>query len=222
MAKGAFKRIKKLKEPDQFQAKSGNFIRWVNERQKLVLILVILIVGSAFGLTFYKDNWVQNSKDAAGMLFNLENEYTKSKDQKQYENKLNLLLEQFPSTVASSQARFKLGRLRFRDAQYAKAVDHFLGGISRQSDNTIKAAAYLGVAVSYEGLRDWKSAELNYRKVLDQNIEGFSSEALFALGKGWFKADDPNKGRKFLEQLISEKKSQVLVSKAQDILDANR
>ena len=114
----------------------------------------------------------------------------------------------YEPTVQGAYASFLLGELAYRKNLYERAEEYFLNSYAHlpPEDTAIRATAHLERGLSLVPLGNWREAadELNtYLSLTHESIPGTTDEALFWLGKSYFRFGEYDSASTVLDRLLT-------------------
>ncbi len=129
--------------------------------------------------------------------------------QNSYEAQKLLLPVSYEKSIRGGYASFLLGELAYRKNDYERAEGYFLNAFANlpTEDTAIRATAHLERGLSLIPLGNWHDAadELNtYLTQSHEHIPGRTDEALFWMGKAYFRAGDYDSAASSLSRLLTE------------------
>jgi TolA-binding protein len=115
----------------------------------------------------------------------------------------------YEKNVRGGYASFLLGELAYRRNDYERAETYFLNAFANLplQDNAIRATAHLERGLSLIPLNNWNEAADELATYLDhshEHIPGRTDEALFWLGKSYFRAGEFDSSAVTFSRLLSE------------------
>lgn len=86
---------------------------------------------------------------------------------------LQQVVDNYGSTRIVEQARYMLGMMNFERRNYAEAITHFEQYVSRHKNNNLnRAAAFAGLAASYENQGEYEQAAANFEQAINAYADG--------------------------------------------------
>ncbi len=129
----------------------------------------------------------------------------------QHSYEASKLLEPVSSekNVRGGYASFLLGELAYRRDDYERAEEYFLNAFANlpQEDTAIRATAHLERGLSLIPLNNWSDAAQELAAYFDhshEHVAGRTDEALFWLGRAYFRAGEYDSARVIFSRLRSE------------------
>lgn len=170
MAQDIKLRKKDLKEPDKFVLAGGDFLAFLSHNKNLLIGLAVAVVLAVGGYLFIANQKKAENHRMESLYFQMT---TKVEDRKgevdsQLISELNSLLDQFKPGDQKTRAQLLLADIQHQSRDYDKAIALFKEVAGHSSPGSLNFnMAHSGIAYSYEGKKDYKSALTHYKKVME-------------------------------------------------------
>ena len=161
---------KDLKEPDQFLVASNSFLDFLVRNKSIlasVFVGVLVIGGGYLFMTQQKSSETLKMETLYFQMTQLAN------DEKEVSgapliSKLNSLLEQFEKGDQKLRAHLLMGDAQYQNRQYDDALASFKMVSTKVQPGTLNYyMSQSGMAHSYEGKKDFKSAVTHYKNIIE-------------------------------------------------------
>jgi tetratricopeptide (TPR) repeat protein len=171
MAKTAKIRRKDLIQPDQFISTTDILIAYFSKHKTMVTSIVIsLIVVVLFGLWF-KSNQNKKSLSMESLYFKLEQAKLANDNTNDKIKSMEILLDQFSEGAQKQRAFLLLAGEYFNKGSYDKAIEYYQNVLGKSSSSLNQQLANVGIAYSFEGLKDYKNAINAYKATIQYPFE---------------------------------------------------
>ena len=115
----------------------------------------------------------------------------------------------YEKSIRGGYASFLLGELAYRHNDYERAEEYFLNAFANLpiNDTDIRATAHLERGLSLIPLNNWNEASdelATYLDVSHEHLAGRTDEAIFWLGKSYFRAGQFDSASETFSRLLSE------------------
>jgi tetratricopeptide (TPR) repeat protein len=178
---------KDLKAPDEFITLTGRFLSSAAPHLRTIaLVLGGLVVGviGVWGLLTYVRGI---EREAFASLWHIEGQLRSAGETDVLPpasiERLQQITQQFGAGDARSYAWLYLGHVRYRQGDYASAVDAYQQALAQvRPPALLWSLAALGTAYALEANGDFRQAQKAYQRVIDTKPAGLVMEAY--LGKG--------------------------------------
>ncbi|HET6400148.1 MAG TPA: tetratricopeptide repeat protein [Candidatus Kapabacteria bacterium] len=129
--------------------------------------------------------------------------------QHSYEAQKLLVPISYERSVRGGYASFLLGELAYRRNDYERAEEYFLNAFAMlpRNDTAIRATAHLERGLSLIPLGNWADAADELSTYLDQShehVQGRTDEALFWMGKAYFRAGEYDSASVAFSRVLTE------------------
>jgi tetratricopeptide (TPR) repeat protein len=169
MAKTTKMRRKDLIQPDQFISTTDILIAYFSKHKTIVTSFAISFIVVVFFGLWLKSNQNKKSLSMESLYFKLEQ--TKLLDDNTKIKKMEIILDQFSEGPQKQRAFLLLAGEYFNKGSYDKAIEYYQNVLGRTSSSLNQQLAYMGIAYSFEGQKDYKNAINAYKKTIQYPFE---------------------------------------------------
>jgi tetratricopeptide (TPR) repeat protein len=200
-----------LKEPDEFFTFSGRAIQFITNYRKPVLVAVagVVVLGLAFaGIRYFSG---VSERKAFAMFEEARSSYLMdvsipgdSSSQVETVQKLEAVIEKYPSTVAAQFSLLVYGDLSYQQGDFGKAIELYKEALGRfEGEEVVRKVILNGLGHAYEGKQDFTSAAAGFREIAEAPGEFLKAEAFYSLGRMMEALDDPQEALRAYEQTVA-------------------
>ncbi|MCX7820306.1 MAG: tetratricopeptide repeat protein [Brevinematales bacterium] len=197
-------------------------LEFVNKFRMQLIISASLIAVILIGLIFYIYFKTSNEEKSAQLydraiftiqnLMYVTNETERNEYYQQQINNLNLVVQNYPSTLGAIRARLFLGKIMYQTYTFSKneeamaqAISYYSGAFERSKIPFYKALALLGRAQCYEQKNDVAKAFEDYQEVyLKFKKEGFAPIALIGMARAKEMQNEVETSIGFYKKVLSD------------------
>ncbi|MEJ5284565.1 MAG: tetratricopeptide repeat protein [Brevinematia bacterium] len=177
------------------------FLELINKFKIQIIISASVVAVVLLGLIVYAYFKTSNEEKSAQLydraiftiqnLMYVTNETERNEYYQQQINTLNMIVQNYPSTLGAIRARLFLGKIMYQTYTFsrneeamAQAISYYSGAYERSNIQFYKALALLGRAQCYEQKNDVAKAFEDYQEVyLKFKKEGFAPLALIGMAR---------------------------------------
>ena len=195
---------KDLKEPDQFLVASNTFLDFLN-RHKTALILVLiagLVVTGGVLFANHQKNSQRLKMEALYFEMVQLMEDDKGPGGDQQISKLQSLIEKFEEGDQKLRALLLLGDSQYQNKRFDDALSTFKRVLDQVQPGTINFfMAHSSMAHSYESKKDFKTATVHYKEIIDHPGESPLFYTYLGLARSYELASDSKNALLILREM---------------------
>lgn len=203
------KRLKTLKEPDEFMTFTGQLVQFGITYQKQLIggftaFFIVLIIFSA--VKYFS---VQNEAEASLLLSKAQEKYQKTLSSEgpedaltEVEKDFNKILDDFSGKMAGRQARLIFANMNYDAKKVDQSIALYEASLEDWDNKpSIKNLVLNALGYAYEEKNDFEKAVTYYEKVRQGDEYIGKADALYNLGRLYAKLDAPEKSKKAYQKL---------------------
>ena len=205
------------KHDDVLTVLTHNVEKFISSNSKIFFISLAAIV-VLLGSYFYAHYLMTKKEDAAETSFgkvylvyrniiedkNLDSDAV-TKKLLDLNEKFQIVIDEHPNSIAASKSEYFIGNIYYRAKKYKMALEHFQNGSEIKTKSYSAMLCLLGVARSYEQLKEFKKAEGIYSNIIDRYEEAFIIPSVhYSLAEIYEQLGDRDSAEKEYSRIVSD------------------